>query len=358
MKKFSLFPLSAYFFSSCGKKTESTTPVIEKITESVYASGIIKSRNQYQVYSTVTGLLQEIYVQEGDSVNMNDSILRIQNISSDLNRANAKLAADLAGFNANGDKLNELKVNIEFASSKMKNDSAMFARQQSLWSQQIGTKNELEQRELAFKNSVANYRAALYRLNDAKKQLETNALQALNNLEISNSQAGDFILKSKYKGRVYSILKEKGELVSPQSPIAVIGDASDFEIQLLVDEYDITRVKPGQKVMISLDSYKGKVYEATVSKIDPIMNERTRTFRITAEFILKPEVLYPNLTAEANIIIQSKEKALLIPRNFLIGDSLIINEKKEKVRVKTGLMDYNKAEILSGISVGEKIIKP
>lgn len=358
MKNLFLFLPVSFLLSGCGKKTESTTPVFEKITESVYASGIIKSRNQYQVYSTVTGLLQEIYVQEGDTVNMNDSILRIQNISSDLNRENAKLAADLAGFNANGDKLNELKVNIEFAASKMKNDSVMLERQRSLWSQQIGTKNELEQRELALKNSSANYRSALYRFNDVKKQLETTAMQALNNLEISNSQAGDFILKSKYKGRVYSILKEKGELVSPQSPVAVIGDASDFEIQLLVDEYDITRIKSGQKVLIALDSYKGKLFEAKVSKIDPIMNERTRTFKITAEFLLKPEVLYPNLTVEANIIIQSKENALLIPRNYLIGDSLILNEKKEKIRVKTGLMDYNKVEILGGINAGEKIIKP
>lgn len=357
MKKLLLFLITAFLFS-CGKKTESTTPVIEKITESVYASGIIKSRNQYQVYSTVTGLLQDIYVEEGDSINTNDSILRIQNISSDLNRANAKLAADLAGFNANGDKLNELKVNIEFAATKLKNDSVMLVRQQALWSQQIGTKNELEQRELAFKNSSANYRAALYRLNDAKKQLETSALQAVNNLEISNSQAGDFILKSKNKGRVYSILKEKGELVSPQSPVAVIGDASDFEIQLLVDEYDITRIRQGQKVMITLDSYKGKVFEAEVSKIDPIMNERTRTFRITAEFTKKPEILYPNLTAEANIIIQSKENALLIPRNYLIGDSMVLNERKEKIKVKTGLMDYTKVEILSGINAGEKLVKP
>lgn len=357
MKKLLLFLITAFLFS-CGKKTESTTPVIEKITESVYASGIIKSRNQYQVYSTVTGLLQDIYVEEGDSINTNDSILRIQNISSDLNRANAKLAADLAGFNANGDKLNELKVNIEFAATKLKNDSVMLVRQQALWSQQIGTKNELEQRELAFKNSSANYRAALYRLNDAKKQLETSALQAVNNLEISNSQAGDFILKSKNKGKVYSILKEKGELVSPQSPVAVIGDASDFEIQLLVDEYDITRIRQGQKVMITLDSYKGKVFEAEVSKIDPIMNERTRTFRITAEFTKKPEILYPNLTAEANIIIQSKENALLIPRNYLIGDSMVLNERKEKIKVKTGLMDYTKVEILSGINAGEKLVKP
>lgn len=350
--------ISALFFFSCGKKTETTVPVTETITESVYASGIIKSRNQYQVYSTVTGILQEIYVEEGDSVNTNDSILRIQSISSDLNRANAKLAADLAGFNANGDKLNELKTNIEFAASKMKNDSVMLVRQQALWSQQIGTKSELEQRELAFKNSLANYRAALYRLNDAKKQLETFALQAINNLEISNSQAGDFTLKSKSKGRVYSILKEKGELISPQSPVAVIGDASDFEIQLLVDEYDITRIRIGQKVMISLDSYKGEVFEAQVSKIDPIMNERTRTFRITAEFTKKPEVLYPNLTAEANIIIQRKENALLIPRNYLIGDSMVLNEQKEKIKVRTGLMDYNKAEIIGGLNAGEKIIKP
>ncbi len=54
--------LLAIFFG-CKKKEESTKPIQEKITESVYASGIIKSKNQYQVFSAVNGIVKDILLQ-------------------------------------------------------------------------------------------------------------------------------------------------------------------------------------------------------------------------------------------------------------------------------------------------------
>jgi HlyD family secretion protein len=68
--------------------------------------------------------------------------------------------------------------------------------------------------------------------------------------------------------------------------------------------------------------------------------------------------LYPNLTTEANIIIQAKEKAMTIPRTYLLNDSLVILTNKEKRKVEIGLKDYQKAEILSGLSANETILKP
>lgn len=358
MKKISLLSIIIVLFASCGSKQEKLNPTVEKITESVYASGIIKSKNQYQVFATVNGLIEEIFIKEGGLVKTGDSILRIQNLSSELNAANAKLAADLASFNTNGDRLNELKTNIDFAKTKLKNDSILFERQKNLWAQQIGTKNEFEQRELAYKNSLANYKTAILRYNDSKKQLDFSAQQAKNNLSISNSIKSDFIVRSETNGRLYSLLKEKGEMLTPQTPIAVIGDENNFILELQVDEYDITKIKLGQKIIVSLDSYKGQTFEAEVTKINTIMNERTRSFLIMAEFSIKPPVIYPNLSVEANIVIQSKDNALTIPRNYLVNDSFVLNEKNEKIKIAIGLMDYKKVEVLNGISSSDFILKP
>jgi multidrug efflux pump subunit AcrA (membrane-fusion protein) len=151
---------------------------------------------------------------------------------------------------------------------------------------------------------------------------------------------------------------DNGEIVTPQVPLAVIGDASDYYLELQVDEYDIVRMKTGQKIFVSLDSYKGQSFEATVDKINPIMDERSRTFVVEASFTKKPEVLYPNLTAEANIMIQSKSQALTIPRAFLVQDSFVLLKNNEKRRVQTGLKDYRKIEILSGITENDIIFKP
>ncbi len=358
MKYSTTLLLAIIFIVACKKQPEKTLPTIESITESVYASGIIKSKNQYQVFATVGGLIQRILVKEGDVVKKGDALFIVQSETAQLNAENAKLAADFADFNTRGDRLRELKGIIETTQSKMLNDSLLLQRQRGLWAQQIGSKVELEQRELAYLNAVNNYKAALLRYKDLEKQLEFAAAQAQKLLSISKNIAQDYTIRSQTNGRVYSITKEVGEIVNTLSPLAIIGGAEDFVTELQIDEKDIARIKKGQRVLLTLDSYKGQVFEATVSKIDPIMNERSRTFTIEADFTQKPPILYPNLSTEANIVIQSKEKTLTIPRNYLLHDSLVILENKKTRRVEVGLKDYLKAEILNGLSATETIIKP
>jgi multidrug efflux pump subunit AcrA (membrane-fusion protein) len=127
---------------------------------------------------------------------------------------------------------------------------------------------------------------------------------------------------------------------------------------LEVDENDMVRVKLGQTMLVSLDSYKGKVFEATVDKIYPIMDERSRTFKIEAHFINTPQQLYPNLTAEANIVIKIRKDVITIPKSYLIDGEYVLVNKDEKRKVKVGLSDYQNAEILSGLTVDETIYLP
>ena len=88
------------------------------------------------------------------------------------------------------------------------------------------------------------------------------------------------------------------------------------------------------------------------------MNERTRSFTVEASFVTIPPALYPNLTTEANIVIQRKENALIIPREYLVDGNSVLTEDEEKVPVKTGLKDYQKVEILDGLTTDDVIVKP
>lgn len=345
-------------FWACQKTPERVQPTVGQITESVYASGIIKSRNQYQVYSTVGGLVQKIWVQEGDLVKQGDPLFTIQSEAARLGAENAQLAADFAEMNTRGERLSELRSAIETARSKMLLDSLLLTRQRGLWAQQIGSKVELEQRELTYTTSAANYEAALLRYNDLQKQLEFAAAQAQKQLSISRNNAQDYIIRSRTDGRVYSIARELGEIVNTQTPVAVIGDADQFIAELQVDESDITRIRAGQRTLLTMDSYKGQVLEAVITRIDPLMNERTRTFTVNADFTQQPPTLYPNLSAEANIIIQTKEDALTIPRACLLDDSTVVLSTGDKRKVVTGLKDYEKVEIVQGLDASETIIKP
>jgi multidrug efflux pump subunit AcrA (membrane-fusion protein) len=137
-----------------------------------------------------------------------------------------------------------------------------------------------------------------------------------------------------------------------------LGSTDEYILEMQVDEYDIVKISRGQKIIVSMDSYSGETFEAIVSKVNPIMDEQSKSFTVEGIFIKEPKVLYPNLTLEANIIIQSKEDVLTLPRNFIINDQYVLNSNRDTISVQLGIKDYQKAEILQGIDADTEIIKP
>ena len=79
---------------SCGKKQETSLPTLGPITESIYASGVLKTTDQYQAFVTVNGIVNEILVQEGDSVHIGSPLLTITNETQQFSAENAALAAN------------------------------------------------------------------------------------------------------------------------------------------------------------------------------------------------------------------------------------------------------------------------
>ena len=361
MKKlfiFSSFILIA--FLSCKKEKESIQITSSDITESVYASGKVKAIDQYNVYSTVNGVLQNIIVNVGDNITKGQTLLEIDNLTSELNTENARIALDLSAENnrKGSDKLEEIELNVNLALEKLQLDSSLYFRQKKLWEQNIGTKLDFEQRQLAYNNSLVNFQTAQKRLAQLKTQLQNEFKRANVNYDINQKLFSDYSIKSSINGRVYDILKDRGELVTPQTPLAVIGKADTFLLELAVDENDIIKVNVGQKALITMDSYKGEVLEAIVDKIYPIMNERTRTFVVEAHFINPPKKLFPNLSSEANIIIQTKKNIITIPNNYIIDGKYVLINSDEKREVKLGMKDYQKTEVLEGLKENETIYKP
>ena len=356
--RLSLLLVVVFSISCSSGKEETITPLVQNITESVYASGKVKSKDQYEVYASAAGIIQQVHVKEGDAVRKGDALLTLVNDVQQLSEENARLSATYSSVQANLDKIAESEAAIALAKTKMLNDSMLLSRQQSLWANDIGTRNDLEQRELALKNSTTAWQTAILRDQALKRQLQFAAEQSKKALQISRTMAGDYTIWAKQDGRIYSIAKEEGELVSLQTPIAVIGNSAQFLLELQVDEYDISKIHPGQQLAITLDSYRGQAFEGTVTKIIPLMNEHSRSFTIEAEFTKQPPQLYPNVTAEANILIRTKEKAVTIPRTYLLDDSTVILKNGDTRHVVVGLKDYQRVEIISGLTSEESIRKP
>ena len=351
----------AYLYSmvviGCGTEVETTTPQRTDIVESVYASGVLKSQNQYEVFSRAVGVVKAVFVHEGDSIKKGDSLFQIENRSSSLTTENARLTALANDLSRNKEKLAEAALNIGFAQNKLSNDSLLFMRQRSLWRQNIGTKVELEQRELSYQYATINLKKSQVAYDDLNRQLNLISEQSRNNLKMAQNSEDDFVIKSEVDGFVYQLNAQKGELANSTTPLAVLGE-SDFVLELNVDELDIVKIKEGQKVVIRLDSYKSEVFRATIRFVYPMMNDRTRSFKVKAVLDRFPQKLYPNLTFEANIIIRTKKGVLTIPTSYLLNDSCVLLENGKTQPLGIGLKDYSIVEVLSGLDSKTRIHKP
>ncbi|WP_460891683.1 efflux RND transporter periplasmic adaptor subunit [Rufibacter soli] len=359
-KQFPFLVVLALLLISCSEEQERVKPRVSSIAESVYASGTVKAADQYTAFPKVSGLVQAILVKAGDTVKAGDPLFRLENTTAALNARNAQLALELSQENSrsNFGRLQEAQLALRQAQDKFQLDSSLFQRQKRLWAQKIGTQVEFEQRQLAYTSSRSNFLSAKANLALLNRQLRNEVQRAGVNYDISKQLQSDFVVRASISGRVYDVLMEKGELVGPQTPLAIIGQTRNFLLELAVDENDIVRVQVGQPVEISMDSYKGQVFEGVVEKIYPIMKERSRTFQVDARFVNPPAKLYPNLSAEANIVVQTKKNALLIPREYLVDGRFVLVAPDQKREVKVGLRDYRKAEILQGLDTTEFVYKP
>lgn len=344
----------------CKPGDDTLQPSATPITESVYASGVVKAEQQYTIFSQVNGVLHEILVEAGDTVLKDQPLFVLRDIQAQLNNQNALILLQLSKAQASprSEKLRELEEQVRVAKAAHDLDSTLLERQQRLWDQGVGSQLELEQRELAETSSATALDQARSRYADIRRQLDAAYQQAEVNYRKSEEALNEFVVRSAVNGLLYDVQRETGELITTQTPLGVAGSAELFLLELQVDEFDISRIQKGQKVKVTMESYPDEVFEAEVSRINPIMNERSRAFVVEALFITPPPRLYPFLTAEANIIIREKERALTIPLAYLLDDRFVITATGDTTEVKTGLRDAEQVEILAGIDSTSRLLKP
>lgn len=346
--------------ASCSEKREQVRPTVGPITESVYASGALKAQEQYEVYSQVNGLLVFAYVTEGDLVQAGDPLFLIDDRASSLSTRNSELNVALLEKNVSGNSpvLAQLRAKRTAAEENLQIAEEAYLDGQRLAEQELLSENELEQRRLAFVTAETGLEAAIEAYEETRARLNTELEVARNELAISLAAKEDRTVRSLVDGMVYDVMLEKGELATTQSPLAVLGSADNFYIELQVDEYDIGKIEADQRVLITMDSYPGRLMEARITKVDPLMDERSRTFTVKAMFTNPPKRLYPHLTVEANIVIRTNQNALTIPSDFLLDDTHVLIGQEERSEIEIGLRDLQRIEVLSGLDSTSTVYKP
>jgi len=346
---------------ACTSKQDAITPKVKPLMEAVYASGYVIANNEYQVTSQVEGYLSEVLVNEGDDIKKGQSLFIIESRQQSSRYAIASETYNLALKNTQKGSpvLNELEAALASSGSKLRFDSMNWVRYNNLIQQKATTQIEADRMRLAYENSKNEYKLQLSRLEKTRNQLRLEYENAQRQLDIASEESGRYVVKSEIDGKLLTTSKEKNELVRRGEVLAVAGDGKDFYLKLSVDELDVKKVADGQEVVVKIDAFGDEIFKAKINHIYPIINPREQAIRVDASFVELREKLYSGLAVEANIIIQQKKEALVIPKKYLLeGDSVWIKSDgdKRKVKVNKGIETLEEVEVLAGLDRNTQLI--
>ena len=169
-----------------------------------------------------------------------------------------------------------------------------------------------------------------------------------------------------FDGLITKVDTKEGEIASVNTNVIAMISASSYEIESFISETDIAKVKIGQPARVTLDAYgKDIVFTATTVQVDPAETvlDGVSTYKTKLQFTQADERIRSGMTA--NIIIQTAEKpeSVIIPQQALFleaGEKMVtIDQAGKRVNRKVetgGINAKGEIEVISGISIGEKVV--
>lgn len=353
--------ISTFLFSACSKTEKKYTVGYQPLNEAVYASGKMMPEKYDIIKSTQTARILKINVKQGDSIKSGQSLVFLG--SSDLNDQLVLLQEQVAIAKANvapnSSALQKLNQQIQLAKTQYQQDKITAEKYSDLYQSKAVSEEAKGEKRLQAQNSLIEWENLKQTLKMQKSQLQQELISAKNQLSSFKNNHNEHNLRSSVSGVVFNINFHEGELVQAGQPIMLIGSNQGFELELLVDGRDIEKIDLGQSILFKTDVFPNQQLQATITKINPVMQESTRSFKVMATVDSK-KTFYPQATVEANIIISKRDSVLMIPKSYLLQDDSVWieeNEENKKVKVQIGAENDQWIEIKSGLKKGMHIVK-
>ncbi len=260
------------------------------LSNSIKVNGYLElpPQNEANVSAILGGLVQTIYVREGDVVNAGDVL------------------ADLID-----PKFSELQAEYRGTASSIGYLEEDFRRKEQLLADEVGSRRE-------FQKAKADYESAL-----AQKQSLESTLTVLG-LDTERILGGEFYesvpLKAPIGGFVRVIETKTGQYAAPNSDLFEIVDNEHIHIDLLVYERDLHQVKVDQKVLFKYTNQPNdQFYQARIFSVGKAFEDNPRAVRVHAEIEDRQDGLLPGMFVDGRII-TSTETTAVLPEDSIVRD--------------------------------------
>ncbi|SEA59334.1 efflux RND transporter periplasmic adaptor subunit [Alkalimonas amylolytica] len=319
------------------------------LADSILASGNLEFNTQIQIRSEVTGRVLEVLVDEGETVEKGQVLMRLDPTAfeADVSRTRALVRSQ--------------HIDIKRAKAQLADLERQFARQQQMHRSGLVQQETIDSLQSQLDIAHINVAAAQAALEQGKASL---------------TMAEDNLSKTIYRAPIAGLLStvdiKPGETVIAGStniigsPLMTLADPSAILAELRVDEADIANVHLGQRAEIFAAAYPHQAIPGEVIQIATsarYMNQsQSLSFRV--KVLLQPDdiALYPGMSCRAEIITSEQETGLQIPIAAVQKDGdqsfvwTVVDGQASKRSVSLGLATDIAQEVQSGLSLGEQVI--
>ena len=279
----------------------STVAVTEgDVVDSVGATGALEAVTTVQVGSQVSGIIQDLYVDFNSIVREGDVIMRLDPslFETQLEQARANL------LRAEAD-VERLRVTVDDAKIQL-------ARSRELAADNLISDTELEAAEVAVRSSEAQLKSSEAQVTQARASLSQNEV----NLEHT-------VIRAPIDGIVTSRLVDIGQTVAAsfQAPelFVIAADLTKMRVIANIDESDVGRIRPNQRVTFTVDAFPTEEFVGSVSQIrlEPILTQNVVTYATVIDAPNPDLKLKPGMTATVTVEVARRENVLRIPNAAL-----------------------------------------
>ncbi|WP_324033755.1 efflux RND transporter periplasmic adaptor subunit [Aeromonas caviae] len=317
----------------------------------IMADGTLKARKQVSVGAQVSGQIKKLHVTLGQEVKQGELLVEID----DLPQQNA-LKDALA-------QRDNLQAQLDSKEATLRNARLAYQRQQQIVARGLGSTADHDSAKVTLDETLADIRA----LNAQRVQAEIAVDTARVNLGYTR-------ILAPLSGTVVAMPVEEGQTLnaSQSTPTLLkIAQLDTMTVEARISEADVIKVRVGMPVYFTILGNSQRRFEGSLRAIEPapdtINDDDTTSSSDSSAIYYHGLFEVPNqdgqlrisMTAQVYLVVARLKDALVIPAIALQGDQVRVVDDGGRIslrRVKVGLNNKVDAQILSGLSTGERVI--
>lgn len=227
----------------------------------------------------------------------------------------------------------------------------------------------LERAERAYEQALKNYKLKLDKNRANMQDVQASYEQARRQLEILLKVRQGFIIRAPKAGMLIYRRNWDGKKMGVGAQIstwdnivATLPDLSKMVSKTYVNEIDISKVKQGQKAIVTIDAFPDKKLQGVVREVanigEQIQGSNAKVFEVIIDILDHDSILRPAMTTKNQIITKEFENVLYVPSEAVHteGKTTFVYSRGNKVEVKTGESNENYIIIEQGLEEGDEVL--